>query len=188
MLVTKRFKTVALLFFFISSFMSYGQILQIGLKGGINYSDFEKNSYNTKAITSYHIGPTVNFKLFKGVALQADVLYSTVGGKYKKPVDQVFNEYKNKLGYISLPLALQVHIRENIFIEAGPQFSFLLSNKDDFNLGNENSYDLGYFGGIGFRLFKNLNIGVRYVGGTKNVYPEIKSRTSLTQAYLEIKF
>jgi len=177
-----------LFLFLIFCTISNAQILQFGIKGGLNYSDIQSNSFDTKAITSYHFGPTVNFKMFKGASIQAEVLYSTIGRKYKKPVNQIIEEYSNKLGYISIPFSLQVNVRENIFIEAGPQFSFLLKNKDNFNFENDNSYDFGLFGGIGFKLLNNLNAGARYVGGTKNVYPEIKSRTSLLQAYIEIKF
>jgi len=138
----KKQKTTNLLVLLFLCFLnSNAQIAQIGIKGGLNYSDFQTDNFDTKAITSYHIGATVNFKLIKGVAAQGELLYSTVGGKYKKPIDEVFQEYKNELGYISIPLSLQVNIRENIYIEAGPQFSFLLKNKNNFNFDNEETYD-----------------------------------------------
>jgi len=82
---------------------------------------------------------------------------------------------------------LQIDVRENIYIEVGPQFSFLLKNKDDFNFNKDNTYDLGYVGGIGFRLLKRVNIGARFIGGTKDVYPDFKSKTNVVQAFVEIK-
>lgn len=170
------------------SHFSNAQITQIGIKGGLNYANFKTNNFDTKAITSYHFGPTVNLKLFKGLAVQGEILYSTVGGKYKKPVDQIVKEYKNELGYLSIPLSLQVNLSNNVYIEAGPQFSFLLSNKNEFDINNDNSFDLGIFGGIGFRLLKHVNLGARYIGGTTDVYSTNESKNNVVQAFVEIKF
>lgn len=164
------------------------QIAEIGIKGGVNYANFKTDSFDTSAITSYHFGPTLNLKLFKRVALQGEILYSTVGGKYKKPVDEIVKEYKNELGYLAIPLSLQIGLSDNIYVEAGSQFSFLLSNKNEFDINNENTFDLGFFGGIGFRLFKHVNIGARYIGGSKNVYKTNEFKNNVGQAFIEIKF
>jgi len=187
MLNNKIKKKALFISFMLLGYMSHGQIAKIGVKGGLNYADFQTKKFDTEAITSYHFGPTLNIKLFKGASLQGELLYSSIGAKYKKPINNILKEYNNKLGYLAIPIGLQINLSENIYIETGPQFSFLLSNKDHFNFSDDNSYDLGYFGGVGFKLFKGIHLGARYIVGTKDVYPDFNSKTNVLQAYVEVK-
>lgn len=50
-------------------------------------------------------------------------------------------------------------------LEAGPQFSFLVNDKNNFNVGDSSTFDFAALGGIGLHLGKHVFIQGRYVIG-----------------------
>ena len=52
-----------------------------------------------------------------------------LGASYENAID----EYKNELGYISLPVLLKIYLSDSFSLDVGPQASFLLNKKDEFN-------------------------------------------------------
>lgn len=109
------------------------QLLRLGVKAGLNYANqtgseiiINNSNYDsTSAITSYHAGLIAEIKLIDSFSIQPELLYSTQGATYKNAVE----EFKNELGYLSIPVLAKINFNKVISLELGPQASFLLSEK-----------------------------------------------------------
>ena len=69
--------------------------LKFGVKAGLNYANFTNTDVKTDAITSYHAGILMEFSLFDNLAIQPELLYSTVGASYDNLTEQDFNNIKS---------------------------------------------------------------------------------------------
>ena len=90
-------KNILLLFFtFFFSLNVYSQKFELGFKGGANSATQKLNTIQgVESITGYHLGAFTYIKLPLIFGIQAEVQYSTQGGKFE--LSQVVN--KNNLSY-----------------------------------------------------------------------------------------
>ena len=160
------------------------QTVKLGIKGGLNYANLVNSNIQTDAITSYHAGLLLEIGITKSFAFQPEVLYSTQGASY----DNVFGEFKNELGYVSIPMLAKINLSESLSLEIGPQASFLLSKKDEFDLKDYNSFDFGVDGGLGLKLTKNLFIQARYILGLTEISKNAEAKNSVFQLSAGILF
>lgn len=143
-----------------------------GLKAGANFSNlkFSNKSYSTSNLLGAHLGAFYNRSLDEKAALQGEILFSTEGNKWKSSnTTGIINETQ-----VRIPVLLQYKFAENIYAEAGPQYSLLLSIKQGRNGGEKEDikkfYKSGTFGfgvGAGYIFSGNLSglrAGVRYNG------------------------
>ncbi|CAM3757064.1 porin family protein [Flavobacterium gelidilacus] len=150
--------------------------IRFGVKAGLNYANFTNTEVKTDAITNYHAGILVEISLFDNLAIQPELLYSTVGASY----DSAITEFKNELGYISIPVLAKFNLSETLFLEAGPQGSFLLNKKDEvFNDYNE--FDFSVNAGLGVRITKNLFVSARYNLGVTEIARDADAKNSVFQ-------
>lgn len=105
-------------------------IFKFGLKAGINYANLNGSDINTSALTSFHAGIVTEIKVFKYFAIQPELLYSTQGAELK----DLGTQFKNELGYIAIPILAKFSLNDQLSLELGPQASFLLNEKNDFNV------------------------------------------------------
>src|SRR3970282_2228409 len=141
------------------------QLVKFGIKGGINYanqngSDITVNgdNYQTDAITSYHAGLIAEIKLVDSFSIQPELMYSTQGATYKNATE----EFRNELGYLSIPVLAKINLNKFVSLELGPQASFLLSERNNFNVKDVNIFVFAVVGGLGLNITKNLFIQGRY--------------------------
>ncbi|KIX22094.1 hypothetical protein SY27_05360 [Flavobacterium sp. 316] len=160
------------------------QTLKIGIKAGINYANLTDTSIKTDAITSYHAGLLAEIRISESFAFQPELLYSTQGASYKNAVD----EFKNELGYISVPLLAKIGLSKSLALEVGPQASFLLSKKDEFDLNDYNSFDFGVNGGLRLRITDNLFAQARYTLGLTEISKNAEAKNSVFQLSAGILF
>jgi hypothetical protein len=186
-------KKTALLAALVASFaaahQSYGQGVRLGVKAGANLSNLsgdltEEDRFENKL--GFHGGVMLNVGLLGDgfLSLQPEVLFSQKGFKY---ADNEFTIAGNKLkyegdrtyNYIDVPVLLKVNAG-GFFVEAGPQYSYLLKVKDDSrssingntasqssstqNLDKVNRNEIGYAAGLGFQSDAGLLLGIRYNG------------------------
>ena len=163
---------------------SYSQTFKIGVKGGINYANLTDTTIKTDAITSYHAGLVSEICLFNSFSLQPELLYSTQGASYKNAIE----EFKNELGYISIPVLAKIYLNKSISLELGPQASFLLNKKDEFNLNDYNSVDFSLNGGIGIKITKSLFLQARYNLGLNEISKNAEAKNSVFQLSAGILF
>ncbi len=169
----------------------YAQTVHFGIKAGINYANqngsnitINSTNYRTSAITSYHAGLVAEIGVFKGFALQPELLYSTKGATYKDAI----TEFKNELGYISIPLLAKINLSKSITLDLGPQASFLLSERNNLSSKDTKSFDFGAAAGLSLNITKHLFIQGRYVLGLSDVSKDAEIKNSVVQVSAGIMF
>jgi len=177
--------------FSITTFVVQAQSVKLGVKAGINYANelgtgitINSTNYKTEAISSYHAGLVAEIGLFKGVAFQPELIYSTQGATYK----DALNEFKNELGYIAIPAVLKIDLNKSFSLELGPQASFLLSEKNSFDAKDANTFDFSVVGGLGLKITKSLFVQARYGLGLTEISKEAQTKNSVVQVSAGILF
>ncbi|CAM2906353.1 porin family protein [Flavobacterium frigoris] len=160
------------------------QLVKIGIKGGLNYANqngsditINSNNYQTSAITSYHAGLVAEIKLADSFSIQPEVLYSTVGATYKNAVD----DFKNEVGYLSVPVMAKIYLNKVVSLELGPQASFLLSERNNFDVNNATTFDFAANAGLGFKITKNFFLQGRYSLGLTDASKDAQVKNSVVQ-------
>jgi opacity protein-like surface antigen len=167
------------------------QLVKFGIKGGVNYanqngSDITVNgdNYQTDAITSYHAGLIAEIKLVDSFSIQPELLYSTQGASYKNATE----EFRNELGYLSIPVLAKINLNKFVSLELGPQASFLLSERNNFDVKDANTFDFAVVGGLGLNITKNLFIQGRYGLGLTDASKDAEVKNSVVQVSAGIRF
>ena len=160
------------------------QMVKFGLKSGLNYANqtgsditITSNNYDKEAITNYHAGLVAEIKVTDGFSVQPELLYSTQGATYKNAVE----EFKNELGYLSIPVLAKFHLNNTVSLDLGPQASFLLSERKNVNFKEAETFEFGVAGGLGFNITKNFFLQGRYVLGLTEATKEAKVKNSVVQ-------
>lgn len=157
------------------------QETKFGAKAGLALSsmkakdNFGSLSYDSKA--SFYVGGLVEHKFGGGFAVQGEVLYADLGGKYSQ--DGVSD--KMNIGTLSIPISAKYYVIENkLNFSAGLNFGFILSAKEKTEL------DLGPFGDLGIDLEDfgiedtNTNESVKDQMNTFNISPFIGAEYNLS--------
>ena len=150
---------------------------QFGIKGGMNVSSISDDGYDdTKSKVGYYGGVFVNIPASESFSIQPEIIYNNLGSEVKT------NLYSQKLNlnYITVPVMFQFKATPQFYLEAGPEFGFLVSadtkttwnnststaelDKEDYN-----NFNLGVGLGAGFDITKNFGINARYVAGFSDV-------------------
>lgn len=177
-------KTIFILLFSLFTGLVQGQILKLGIKAGVNYANFSGKTLKTEAITSYHFGAAAELRLSEKLAIQPELLYSTLGASYESTVSDVVREIKSELGYVAIPVLVKVNLTRSVSAEVGPQFSFLMSKKNEFKPGDINSYELGILAGLGLKLTESLFLQARYGFGVSKLAEDTDVKNSVGQLSL----
>ena len=136
---------LAVVLFIAASTASQAQLVKFGIKAGVNFANqtgdasLEGVEFDKEGITSYHAGVVAEIKLLDKFAIQPELLYSSVGANYKNAGE----EFRNELGYISIPVMAKFYLTDSFSLEVGPQASFLLSEKNDFGVENGETFEFG---------------------------------------------
>ena len=167
------------------------QSVKLGLKAGLNYANqtgaaitINGQNYKTGALSSYHAGLVAELRLFKGLAVQPELLYSTQGATYKNALGDI----TNKVGYLAIPVMIKIGLSKSISLELGPQASFLLSEKDNVNLSKSNTFDFAVAGGLGLKVTKSIFLQARYGLGLTEISKEAQIKNSVVQVSAGILF
>jgi len=156
---------------FIGGSFTFAQTL--GLKAGLNVSTISADDSSSKA--GFYGGAFVNLPVGKDFSVQPEVLFNGVGAKYDGNSDLRAN-----LSYISVPVMFQYNALPNLYLEAGPQFSFLVDSQFKYkNLSvkandDVKGFDFGIGIGAGYYVTKNIGITARYIAGLTDVLKEVQ--------------
>ncbi|MGO4821020.1 MULTISPECIES: porin family protein [unclassified Flavobacterium] len=160
------------------------QLVKFGLKGGVNYANqngteikINSSDYDTSAITSYHAGLVAEIKIVDKFSIQPELLYSTQGASYKN----AFEEFNNELGYLSIPVMAKIYLNKTVSLEVGPQASFLLSERNNFDTKDASTFDFAVAGGLGINLTKNFFLQGRYGLGLTEASKDADVKNSVFQ-------
>ncbi|HYF69990.1 MAG TPA: porin family protein [Ohtaekwangia sp.] len=160
-------KKIALSFIMVAlSISAWSQAqLSIGLKAGPNFASIntkENAGENYKNRTGFHAGAFALIKLTK-IGIQPEVIFSQQGST----VTVNSKDFDANYSYINIPIMLKLYTIAGINIQAGPQFGFVASKKnelldeldmDDPVKGTDFSIGLG----LGWDLPFGLTVDGRY--------------------------
>lgn len=178
-----------------------------GVKGGMNVSSLSKDEGldDQKSKIGFNAGVFANIPIAESFSVQPEVLYSQYGEKseYKNLLGTQFSA-STKLDYITVPVMFQYNLIPNLFVEAGPEFGFMVSAKNKFkNETNGNSttsdnykdqlktFNFGIGLGAGYYFTDNLGITARYVAGVTDIFKDNSGdavRNNTFQVGLAYKF
>ena len=160
-----------------------------GLKAGMNVSSVSES--DTKSKIGFYAGALMNAPIATNFSIQPEVLYNSKGFKFDG-ADVTAN-----LDYISVPVMFQYNVVPQFYLEAGPEFSFLVSAKakgggetadikDSFK-----GFDMGIGLGAGYYFTPNIGLTARYVAGFTDIIkdnPDSSVKNGVFQIGLAYKF
>lgn len=142
--------------------------IKFGVKAGLNVSSFTESGWNSKA--GFYGGVFANIPVAQDFSVQPEVMYSGMGAKWKSNSD-----VKANLDYIAVPVMLQYNALPNLYLEAGPQFSFLVNSNvkyQSYSVDGKDSFKTFDFGlglGAGYYFTPNIGVTARYVAGLTDI-------------------
>lgn len=146
------------------------QKFQLGLKGGVNISNFSGGDFQNldkKALIGFHGGAFFSFLLGNNLAIQPEAIFSSQGAK----LENAGQKENFKVTYLNVPVLVKFRFNGGFYLEAGPQVGFKL-NEDVPNNTIDNfakNLDLSIDAGLGFHSSSGLGIGARYSAGISKV-------------------
>ena len=164
-----------------------------GIKVGANLantsSSFETavGASDPKTKAGLLLGIYSQFQLSQGLRLQPELLYSNEGSLIEAPLGANNTQailFRNRLGYLNIPIMLQFTKGSGFYFEAGPQIGFRLSAKSKFENPTTSgsgptrvtdykkstkgtAISLG--AGAGYEMANGLGIGIRYMLGLTDI-------------------
>jgi len=155
----------------------------LGLKAGMNYSnvyDSQGEDFVADAKAGFAAGVFFTIPIGNLVGVQPEVLFSQKGFKGSGTLLGSPYQVTRTTNYIDIPLMLAIKPSSRITLLAGPQFSYLLKQKDEFTNGIFNTFQvqefendnlrkntLAFLGGVDFN-FESIVLGTRLGWDIKN--------------------
>jgi len=112
--------------------------LQFGLKAGVNFSnvyDTKGQEFNADFKVGLAAGAFLAIPIGKYIGFQPEILFSQKGYKSTGTFLTVAYEFTHTTNYIDVPLLFTIKPSTFITLLAGPQYSFLVKQKDVFKSG-----------------------------------------------------
>ncbi|MGO4819715.1 porin family protein [Flavobacterium sp. W22_SRS_FP1] len=139
----------------------------IGIKGGLNISNFIGNVEDQGMRTSVHLGLLAEIMISDNFSIQPEILYSKQGSTHTGIVPGF---YRTKLDYISLPVEGKFKIVGKLSFEAGPQLGILMSSRlktsnSNAKIDTIKTIDFGINAGLRYNINDAAFIQGRYVLG-----------------------
>ena len=177
-------KLMLAIIFMVVAKIGLSQGISYGIKAGLNYSNIYSTSLNTDFKQGFHAGVygKINAIIF---AIQPEVLISKRG--YTETNIRDISMY-----YVDVPIMLKIKIFPALSIDAGPQFSYLLSETVE-NLSITNPVMPDYknaemSGAVGASLqIWKLGAAARYILGFSEISKLNTSKNQLFQLSLSLK-
>jgi len=160
-------KLIVLAAMLVGGLTAQAQGIDFGIKAGANFANFN-GDINSDGITSFHAGGVLELNIVPTFSVQAEGLFSSVGGKAKYDEGGVVGVAEDiNLDYISVPVLAKFYILPNtLSLTAGPQFSFLVDDGSD--ILETKKFELAASGGLELKIIAGLFAQARYnIGLTK---------------------
>lgn len=150
-----------------------------GLKAGVNVStnkyDPEVQAFEVNSKTGFAGGIYYNIGLSRMFSIQPELLYSSMGSKFKTTISPTTAGSLN-LNYLSVPVLFKLSPTWRLGIFAGPQLDFLMSAKAKVDgQSDEDVKDqikgTDFAGTVGAEFWLTRNIGIygRYITGFNSI-------------------
>lgn len=109
---------------------------RFGLKAGVNFAnvyDEEGEDFVADGKVGFAGGVFATIPLGTVFGIQPELIYSEKGFKSTGSILGIDYDGKRTTSYLDIPVHLQIKPIENFSILVGPQFSYLLKTKNEFN-------------------------------------------------------
>lgn len=158
--------------------------INLGIKVGGNFNQIDgkyfENGYKANLLAGAYA--SVNWLTFGG---QVEAFFTqatyTTGNNFYEGFKSVYNNARDsakggsfRVSYLTIPVLANFNLIPRVRIQAGPQFSGVVSVKDKDNLVRDakklfESNDIAGVVGVWVDLPAHLNVGARYVFGFKDI-------------------
>ncbi len=124
----------------------------------------------------YSFGAYASFKIAKDLKLQPEVIWSLQGEKSE-------NKGRYDISYINIPVMLK-WTEGRFYTELGPQLGLLTINTsksvpEEIQLSNFEIFDFSINVGLGYEVFEDLSLGIRYMQGLTNLVQDRNLKNSV---------
>ena len=103
---------------------------QFGAKAGMNVSTISDEGFDdTKSKVGYYAGVFMNVPVSESFSIQPEVLYNNLGSKVSSTVLGTTYSSTLNLDYVAVPVMFQYKATPQFYLEAGPEFGFLVNAK-----------------------------------------------------------
>ncbi|MDR2885357.1 MAG: PorT family protein [Rikenellaceae bacterium] len=134
-------------------------------------------TFDAKMRTSFHIGAFGEYKVSDLFSVAAELLYSGQGAKAEFKGEGFSGEIKQKFGYLNVPVLAKLYLTDDLSLDVGPQFGFLMSSKSAYEVtaggqttkGDEDSKEGLNKTDISAALGLTYNFGNIFVQGRYNL-------------------
>ena len=168
----KKIYILVIAFLLVGTFAAQAQ-LKLGLKGGLNLPSMAEqgNTISLDSKTGWHGGAMVEIKL-PILGIQGDFLYSA--NSFENPTLGQF-----KSANFTIPIVAKLYLFKILTIQAGPQFSFVMSADSDLIADVKDQLETSTFG---FVAGLGVNLGPLDVHG-RFIFPTTTKFTAVAQEY-----
>ena len=159
--------------------------VRFGIKAGMNVSSLSNDETleDQGSKIGFNAGVFANIPVAESFSIQPEVLYSQYGDKYDYVVGGNRYSYANHFDYVTVPVMFQYNFIPNLYVEAGPEFGFMVSAKNksknetnndvlaesDNYKDNFNTFNVGIGLGAGYYFTDNIGLTARYVAGVTDI-------------------
>ncbi len=200
-------KKQILLLFMLLGIGITAQQTHFGIKAGYSLSNLSvkstvgKLSYDPKS--SFYIGALAEHTLNDKFSLQAELLYSTLGGTFKATstgTSTVEVEDKTTFGTLQIPLLGKYKLANNFALAAGVNLGAIISAKSNYKDSsgveketdfkeNVNTFNIAPLIGLEYNLQNKMFVDARYNFGISNISKIASKETiSFLQVGIGYKF
>ncbi|MEC4005727.1 porin family protein [Flavobacterium sp. SUN052] len=152
----KQVKRLALVLAFVTTSIGFAQEtkssddtrdkLKLGLKAGVNFSnvyDEQGQDFVAQGKVGFVGGGFLSIPFGKIIGFQPEVMYSQKGFKATGSFLGSNYDYTRTTSFLDIPLLLQIKPAPMLTLVAGPQFSYLLETKNNFNGSTTSTQEAG---------------------------------------------
>ena len=167
----KKTIIIALLLFSFSNFIK-AQGFTFGIKAGAEMLKLSGKLFNEEFAYGYHLGGFAEIKLNKSFGIQPELYYSSTSMKTATTLDPIYTnvDLKSiKLGYINIPVLLNIKPSKKFVLQVGPSYGILSNSNLSIGQNAENAFKSGDFAlvsGIQLNLSKIRVYGRYQIGLT----------------------
>lgn len=204
--------------------------ITFGVKAGFNATTISRNDSNDgyydndqKMKAGFNAGVFANIPVAEKFSIQPELLFSQLGSKSEaryrntegnRTVSVEVND-KTNLNYLALPVMVQYNILPQLYVEAGPEFGFLLGGKskgdvtiteregnftsyqsetssNKINMDRFNRFNVGIGIGAGYYFTPQFGVTARFTAGLTNImksdFDAYKARNNAFQVGVAYKF
>jgi outer membrane protein with beta-barrel domain len=166
----------------------------IGIKGGMNMFQVNGSQFTNGFQSGFDAGVFGEINVTPQWGVQPEILYSQTGFKtsstFTTSIQNGVNNYSGKMNYLSIPILITYTPITWLSVQAGPQYSILLTNDKNVLQGTGTAFKNGDFSFV-FGLqgnVKRLKVGVRYVVGVTDLNGLPKSYTEDLATWSRVGF